>query len=161
MFAAPELWVLVSFVLFVALLVYYKIPNKVAKALDDRAGRISAELEEARRLREEAQTILADYQRKQRDAEKEAEDIIAMARREARFYAEESHKVLDEFLQRRVKLAEEKIARAEEQAIQDVRSKSVDVAVAAAEMLIARELKGKSAEDLVDKSIRDVSAKLN
>jgi F-type H+-transporting ATPase subunit b len=161
MFAAPELWVFVSFVLFVALLVYYKIPNKVAKALDDRAGRISAELEEARRLREEAQTILADYQRKQRDAEKEAEDIIAMARREARFYAEESHKVLDEFLQRRVKLAEEKIARAEEQAIQDVRSKSVDVAVAAAEMLIARELKGKSAEDLVDKSIRDVSAKLN
>ena len=161
MFAAPELWVLVSFVLFIALLVYYKIPNKVAKALDDRAGRINAELEEARRLREEAQTILADYQRKQRDAEKEAEDIIAMARREARFYAEESHKVLDEFLQRRVKLAEEKIARAEEQAIQDVRSKSVDVAVAAAEMLIARELKGKSAEDLVDKSIRDVSAKLN
>jgi F-type H+-transporting ATPase subunit b len=161
MFAAPELWVLVSFVLFIALLVYYKIPNKVAKALDDRAGRISSELEEARRLREEAQTILADYQRKQRDAEKEAEDIIAMARREARFYAEESHKVLDEFLQRRVKLAEEKIARAEEQAVLDIRSKSVDVAVAATEVLITRELKGKSAEDLVDKSIRDVSAKLN
>jgi F-type H+-transporting ATPase subunit b len=161
MFAAPELWVLVSFVLFVALLVYYKIPNKVAEALDNRAGKIHAELEEARRLREEAQTILADYQRKQRDAEKEAEDIIAMARREARFYAEESHKALNESLQRRVKLAEEKIARAEEQAVQDIRSKSVDAAVAAAEMLIARELKGKSAEDLVDKSIRDVAAKLN
>jgi F-type H+-transporting ATPase subunit b len=161
MFAAPELWVLVSFVLFVALLVYYKIPNKVAKALDDRAGKIHAELEEARRLREEAQTILADYQRKQRDAEKEAEDIIAMARREARFYAEESRKALNESLQRRVKLAEEKIARAEEQAVQDIRSRSVDAAVAAAEVLIARELKGKSAEDLVDKSIRDVAAKLN
>ncbi len=161
MFAAPELWVLVSFVLFVALLVYYKIPNKLAKALDNRAGKIHAELEEARRLREEAQTILADYQRKQRDAEKEAEDIIAMARREARFYAEESHKALNEALQRRVKLAEEKIARAEEQAVQDIRSKSVDAAVAAAEMLIARELKGKSAEDLVDKSIKDVAAKLN
>jgi F-type H+-transporting ATPase subunit b len=161
MFAAPELWVLVSFVLFVALLVYYKIPNKVAEALDNRAGKIHAELEEARRLREEAQTILADYQRKQRDAEKEAEDIIAMARREARFYAEESHKALNESLQRRVKLAEEKIARAEEQAVQDIRSKSVDAAIAAAEMLIARELKGKSAEDLVDKSIKDVAAKLN
>ena len=161
MFAAPELWVLVSFILFVALLVYYKIPNKVAKALDNRAGKIHAELEEARRLREEAQTILADYQRKQRDAEKEAEDIIALARREARFYAEESHKALNEFLQRRVKLAEQKIARAEEQAVQDIRSKSVDVAIAAAEMLIARELKGRSAEDLVDKSIRDVAAKLN
>jgi len=113
MFAAPELWVLVSFVLFVALLVYYKIPNKLAKALDDRAGKIHAELDEARRLREEAQAILADYQRKQRDAEKEAEDIIAMARREARFYAEESQKALGESLQRRVRSAEEKIARAE------------------------------------------------
>ena len=133
----------------------------MAKALDNRAGKIHAELEEARRLREEAQTILADYQRKQRDAEKEAEDIIAMARREARFYAEESHKALNESLQRRVKLAEEKIARAEEQAVQDIRSKSVDAAVAAAGMLIARELEGKSAEDLVDKSIRDVAARLN
>jgi F-type H+-transporting ATPase subunit b len=160
MFAAPELWVLVSFVLFVALLVYYKIPNKLAKALDDRAGKIHAELDEARRLREEAQAILADYQRKQRDAEKEAEDIIAMARREARFYAEESRKALGESLQRRVRSAEEKIARAEEQAVQDIRSRSVDAAVAAG-VIIARELKGKSAEDLVDKSIRDVAAKLN
>jgi len=161
MFAAPELWVLVSFVLFVALLVYYKIPNKLAKALDDRAGKIHAELDEARRLREEAQAILADYQRKQRDAEKEAEDIIAMARREARFYAEESQKALGESLQRRVRSAEEKIARAEEQAVQDIRSRSVDAAVTAAGVIIARELKGKSAEDLVDKSIRDVAAKLN
>ena len=161
MFAAPELWVLVSFVLFVALLVYYKIPNKLAKALDDRAGKIHAELEEARRLREEAQTILADYQRKQRDAEKEAEDIIAMARREAQIYAQESRKALQESLQRRVKSAEEKIARAEEQAVQDIRSRSVDAAVTAAGVIIARELKGKSAEDLVDKSIRDVAARLN
>jgi F-type H+-transporting ATPase subunit b len=161
MFASPELWVLVSFVLFLALLVYYKIPNKVAKALDDRADRIKAELEEARRLREEAQSILSDYQRKQRDAEKEVEDIIALARREAQFYDAESNKSLNETLQRRVKLAEEKIARAEEQAVQDIRSKSVDAAVAAALTLIARELKGKSAEDLVTKSIRDVSAKLN
>ena len=109
MFASPELWVLVSFVLFLALLVYYKIPNKIAKALMIAQTGSSAELEEARRLREEAQSILADYQRKQRDAEKEAEDIIAMARREAQFYAEESHKALNESLQRRVKLAEEKI----------------------------------------------------
>jgi F-type H+-transporting ATPase subunit b len=161
MLATPELWVLVSFVLFLGLLVYYKIPNTLAKALDDRADRIRAELEEARRLREEAQQILADYQRKQRDAEKEAEDIIAVARREAEVYAEESRKALSESLQRRLKLAEEKIARAEDQAVQDIRSKAVDAAVAAAELLIARDLKGKSAQSLVDKSIRDVSAKLN
>jgi F-type H+-transporting ATPase subunit b len=161
MLATPELWVLVSFVLFLALLVYYKIPNTLAKALDDRADRIRVELEEARRLREEAAQILADYQRKQRDAEKEAEDILAVARREAEFYAVESRKTLSESLQRRLKLAEEKIARAEEQAVQEIRSKAVDAAIAASEVLIARELKGKSAENLVDKSIRDVSAKLN
>jgi F-type H+-transporting ATPase subunit b len=161
MLATPELWVLVSFVLFLALLVYYKIPDRLVKALDDRADRIRAELDEARRLREEAQAILADYQRKQRDAEKEAEDIIALARREAEVFAGESRKGLTESLERRLKLAEEKIARAEEQAIKDIRSKAVDVAVAAAEQLIARELKGKSAESLVDKSIRDVSTRLN
>src|SRR5688572_4650259 len=131
MLATPELWVLVSFVLFLALLVYYKIPNTLAKALDDRADRIRADLEEARRLREEAAQILADYQRKQRDAEKEAEDILAVARREAEFYAVESRKALSESLQRRLKLAEEKIARAEEQAIQEIRSKAVDAAIAA------------------------------
>lgn len=161
MLATPELWVLVSFILFLALLVYYKIPNKLVKALDDRADRIRVELEEARRLREEAQQILADYQRKQRDAEKEAEDIVAIARREAQFYATESRKALDETLQRRLKLAEQKIARAEEQAVVEIRSKAVDAAIAAAEPIIARELKGKSAESLVEKSIRDVSAKLN
>lgn len=161
MFTSPELWVLVSFVLFLALLVYYKIPNKIAKALDDRADRIETELEEARRLREEAQSILADYQRKRRDAEKEAEDIIAMARREAQFYAEESRKALNESLQRRVKLAEEKISRAEEQAVLEIRSRSADAAAAVAEAVIAKELKGQSAEDLVTKTIKEVSTKLN
>jgi F-type H+-transporting ATPase subunit b len=161
MLATPVLWVLVSFVLFLAVLVYYKIPDKLAKALDDRADRIRAELDEARRLRGEARQILADYERKQRDAEKEAEDIIALARREADVYAAESRKALTESLERRLKLAEEKIARAEQQAIKDIRSKAVDAAVAAAGLLIARELKDKSAESLVDRSIRDVSAKLN
>jgi F-type H+-transporting ATPase subunit b len=161
MLATPELWVLVSFVLFLALLVYYQIPDKLVKALDNRANRIRAELDEARRLREEARQILSDYERKQRDAEKEVEDIIALARREADVFAEESRKALTESLQRRLKAAEEKIARAEEQAVKEIRSKAVDAAVAAAEVLIARELKDKSAESLVDKSIRDVSAKLN
>jgi F-type H+-transporting ATPase subunit b len=161
MLASPELWVLVSFVLLLALLVYYKIPDKVVKALDNRADRIRAELEEARRLREEAQSILADYQQKRRDAEKEAEDIIAMARREAQFYAEESRKALNESLQRRVRLAEEKITRAEEQAVQDIRSQSADAAIAAAETIVTRELKGDSAGDLVAKGIREVNTKLN
>ena len=161
MLATPELWVFVSFVLFVALLVYYGIPNKLVKALDERADRIRAELDEARRLREEAQAILADYQRKRSEAEKEAEDIVAMARREAEFYAQEQRTALSETLHRRLKLAEEKIARAEEQAIQEIRSKSVDVAITAAETVIAHQLKGKNAESLVERSIQDISTRLN
>ena len=136
MLATPELWVLVSFALFVALLVYYKIPTKIVKALDDRADRIRSELAEARRLRDEAEAILTDYQRKRTEAEREAEDIVATARKEAQFYAEEQRKALAETLARRVKLAEEKITRAEEQAIQDIRSRSVDVAIAAAESTV-------------------------
>jgi F-type H+-transporting ATPase subunit b len=161
MLATPELWVFVSFVLFVALLVYYRIPNKLMKALDDRADGIRVDLDEARRLREEAQGILADYQSKRRQAEQEAEDIVAMARREAEFYAQEQRKALNESLQRRLKLAEEKIARAEEQAIQDIRSTSVDVAIAAAGTVIARQLEGKTAESLVEKSVREISTRLN
>ncbi len=161
MLATPELWVLVSFALFVALLVYYKIPTKIVKALDDRADRIRSELAEARRLRDEAEAILTDYQRRRTEAEREAEDIVATARKEAQFYAEEQRKALAETLARRVKLAEEKITRAEEQAIQDIRSRSVDVAIAAAETLIANKLKGKSAESLVEKSVREIGTKLN
>ncbi|MBX2805954.1 MAG: F0F1 ATP synthase subunit B [Hyphomicrobiales bacterium] len=161
MLASPDTWVLVSFILFVALLVYYKIPSKVAEALDSRANKIKAELDEARRLREEAQTILADYQQKRRDAEKEAEDIIALARNESQTFAEQSKKSLKETLERRMKLAEEKITRAEEQAIQDIRSRSADVAITAAQTILAGELQGQSAEDLVTQGIKDVSAKLN
>lgn len=161
MLATPELWVFVSFVLFVALLVYYGIPNKLVKALDERADRIRVELDEARRLREEAQAILTDYQRKRSEAEQQAENIVAMARREAEFYAQEQRKAMSETLQRRLKLAEEKIARAEEQAVQEIRSKSVDVAVSAAETVIAHQLKGKNAESLVERSIQDISTRLN
>lgn len=161
MLASPETWVLVSFILFMALLVYYQIPSKIAKALDSRADKIKEELNEARRLREEAQTILADYQQKRRDAEKEAEDIIALARNEAHAFAEKSKQDLKDTLDRRMRLAEEKITRAEEQAIQDIRSRSADVAISAAETILARELQGQPAEDLVTQGIRDVSTKLN
>lgn len=161
MLSSPDTWVLVSFILFMALLVYYKIPSKIAEALDNRADKIKSELDEARRLREEAQSILADYQRKRRDAEKEAEDIIAMARSEAQSFAEKSKQSLKDNLERRMRLAEEKITRAEEQAILDIRSRSADIAIAAAETIVAKELKGKLAEDLVSQGIRDVSTKLN
>lgn len=160
-FGTPEFWVAVSFVGFIAVLLYYGVPGKIGAFLDQRAEQIRAELEEARRLRDEAQAILADYERKQRDAEKEAEDIVRLARTEAEAMAEETRRNLTESLERRARLAEEKIARAEEQALAEVRSAAVDVAIGAAERLIQHKLSDKAAARLVDDSIKDLKGKLN
>lgn len=160
-FALPETWVLVSFILFIALVIYMKVPAMVTKALDDRADQIAKELEEAQKLREEAQALLADYQRRQRDAEKEAEAIVTQAMSEAENFAEEARAKLKESLERRTKLAEDKIDQAEAQALKDVRAAAVDLSIAAAEKLIAQEVGGKKAEALIEQSIKDVQAKLN
>ena len=128
----PSFWVAVAFFGFIALLFYYKVPALVIKALDDWAAEIKRTMDEARALREEAQKVLADYQRKQRNAQSEAEDIIAMAEREAQTYVEETKRALKEQLERRTKLAEEKIARAELQAMAEVRALAASVAIEAA-----------------------------
>ena len=133
----------------------------VAKALDDRADAIKNELEDAQRLREEAQALLAEYQRKQRDAEKEAESIVEQAKAEAESLAEESKAKLAEMLERRTKLAEDKIAQAEVQALKDVRAASADLAVAAAQAIIAEQAKGDVAAGLIDGSIEELKSKLN
>jgi len=159
--AKPETWVLVSFIVFVGLLVYLKVPGLVTKALDDRADAIRKELEDAQKLREEAQAVLADYQRRQRDAEKEAEGIVTQAMHEAERFAEDARAKLQESLERRTRMAEEKIGQAEAQALKDVQAAAADLAIAAAEKLIATELKGKKADALIDQGIKDVQAKLN
>lgn len=161
MFADPAFWVLISFVLFVALLVYLKVPGQMTSALDKRADAIRDELEEARRLREEAQAILADYQRKQREAEQSADEIIAQAKREAEALTAETRKELADSLERRTKLAEEKIARAEAQAMDEVRAATVNVAIAAAEKVIAKNVSGDRANSLIDETIKGLKSKLN
>jgi F-type H+-transporting ATPase subunit b len=149
-------WVAVSFVLFIALLVYYAVPRKILQALDKRAENIKTELAEARRLREEAQSILADYQRKQRDAEAEAKDIIAQAEREAKAYAQETRQQFEDMLNRRMRMANEKIARAEAQAVAEVRSRAVDASVDAAEKIIAEKLDEDKARSLVSQSVEQL-----
>ncbi len=161
MLRTPEFWVGVSFFGFVALLFYYRVHAKIAEALDQRAADIKAELDEAKRLSEEAQAILADYQRKQRDAEKEAKAIIDLAKTEAEALAEETRVALKDSLERRTRLAEDKIARAEAQAIDEVRATAVEVAVGAAEKLITKKLTAKAASTLIDGSIKDLKTKLN
>lgn len=157
----PEFWVAISFLMFVALLLYLGLPGKVAKILDDRADTIRREIDEARRLRDEAQAMLAEYQRRRQEAASEAEEIIAMARKEAHFFAEETRKSLSEQLARRAKSAEEKIARAEAQAITEIRTRAVDAAVGAAQNLIAERLSSDKAKQLIVSSIAEIQTKLN
>lgn len=157
----PEFWVAMSFVGFVLLLLYLGLPGKVGKMLDDRASAIRNEIESAQKLRDEAQAMLADYQRRRQDAASEAEEIVAMARRESQAFAEETRKSLTEQLARRAKSAEEKIARAEAQALAEIRSKAVDAAIAAAQGLIAERLSPARADELIAASVSEVKAKLN
>jgi F-type H+-transporting ATPase subunit b len=157
----PEFWVLIAFLCFCAMLLWAKVPSLIGKSLDDRAEAIRKELDEAQRLRKEAEQLLADYQRKAREAESEAKSIIETANREAEALAAQAKKSLAESLERRTKMAEEKIARAEAQAVSEVRSTAVDVAVRAAEKVLASKAAGGAGAGLIDESIKALKAKLN
>lgn len=156
-----EFWVAVAFVVFVGILVYVGVPKMLLGALDDRARRVRAELDEARRLKEEAQKLLAEYKAKQKQADEEAASIIAGAKAEAERIAAESKTKIEEFVARRTKLAETKIAQAEAQAVADVRAAAAEAAVTAAEKILTESVKGKVADDLIARGIGDVKAKLN
>jgi F-type H+-transporting ATPase subunit b len=160
-FAEPEFWVAVAFVIFVGVLIYVGVPKLVTKALDDRAKRVQDELDEARRLKEEAQKLLGEYKAKQRQADDEAAAIIAGAKAEAERFAAEAKAKMEEFVARRAKMAETKIAQAEAQAVADVRAAAADAAVSAAEKILTDSVKGKVADDLLARGISDVKTKLN
>lgn len=157
----PEFWVAVSFFLFIGALVYLGVHKKVASALDARALLISKELEEARRLREEAEKVLADYQRKLGDVVTEVDNITALAAKQTETLAAETRQSLKEYFHRRIKLAEGKIARAEMEAVRELRSDAVDVAIAAAQKLITAKLTPARANKLVSASIKALKSKLN
>ncbi len=159
--AEAETWVAVAFVIFLGVLAYVGVPKLIAKALDDRAARIKAELDDARKLKEEAAALLAEYQRKRTAAEAEAESIIAGAKDEAARMAADAKAKIEEFVARRTKMAEAKIAQAEAQAAADVRAAAAEAAVAAAEKILSSEAKGALAGELIAKGIDDVRKKLN
>ncbi len=161
MLMEAEFWVALGFFVFLALLGYLGIHRMIAKSLDERAERIKAELDEAKKLKDEAAQLLADYQRKRGEAESEAQEIIAGAKAEAERLAIEAKSKIEEFVARRTKMAEVKIAQAEAQAAADVRSAAADAAVAAAAKVLGQEAKGKLAADLIAKGIDDVRKKLN
>jgi F-type H+-transporting ATPase subunit b len=156
-----EAWVAIAFVIFLGILVYFGAHRRIADSLDQRQTRIKAELDEARRLREEAQALLAEFERKGREAEGEAAASIAGATAEAERLAVEAKARMEDFVARRTKMAEAKIAQAEAQALADVRWAGADAAAAAAEKILANTAKGKLAEDLLTKGIEDVRNKFN
>ena len=160
MFESPEFWVGVAFVIFVAL-VYRPISAKLAAALDDRAAKIKAELDEAVRLREEAQALLARYQRQQNDAVKEAEEIITQARETSEAFATQAAKSLEELLKRREIQVTDRIARAEQEAVAEVRARAVDLAIGATRRLLVGTLDDKARAASVDAAIGDLATKLH
>jgi len=154
-------WALVGLILFFAIVVYLKVPGKLTAALDTRSARIRQELDEARRLREEAQAVLAEYQRKRKEAEAEAETILASAKLEAERMTTEAGEALDEMIARRTATAESKIAQAEAQAVAEVRARAAEVAVAAAKVILEDKVRGAVAGQLLDEGIATVKARLN
>ncbi len=157
----PETWVAVAFVILMALFAYLGIHRTVLTALDKRAERIKAELEDARRLKDEAAKLLADYKAKRATAEREADEIISNARAEAERIATEAKAKMEDFVARRTKTAESKIALAEAQALADVRAAAANAAVTAASTILSQSVKGSVADDLLTKGIAEVRAKLN
>ncbi|MCW0000482.1 F0F1 ATP synthase subunit B [Pararhizobium sp. YC-54] len=154
-------WATVGLVLFLALIVYLKVPRMLAKSLDERAGRITNELAEAKRLRAEAQALLVEYQKKRKEAEAEAANIVAAAEREAEMLTAEAKQKTDEFVARRTALSEQKIKQAETDAINSVRATAVDIAIAAAESVITAKSDGATQAALFTKAISDVKTRLN
>jgi F-type H+-transporting ATPase subunit b len=161
MFMEAEFWVALGFFVFLGLLGYLGVHRMIGKSLDERAGRIKAELDEAKKLKDEAATLLADYKRRRDEAENEAQEIVAGAKAEAERLAVEAKVRIEEFVSRRTKMAEVKITQAEAQAAADVRSAAAEAAVAAAAKVLSEEAKGKLGAELIAKSIEDVRKKLN
>lgn len=157
----PSFWVAVAFVLFFVLLVYLKVPGSIARQLDKRAEQIEEEIREAEKLREEAQDLLATYQRKQREAESEIEKITTAAKEEAERMQKHGAERLEQALVRREKMATDRIAQAEAHAVDEIRRIAVDMAMNATREVVSGHVSGARAEKLVDASIGEVAKKLH
>lgn len=156
-----DMVVAIAFVIFIGVLVYFKVPGMIAGLLDRRAAQIRADLDEARRLREEAQELRASFERKRAQVAEQAERIVAKAKADAALAAEEAKADLEATIARRLKAADEKIAAAETAALRQVRNAAVQVAVAAAGDVIAGKLSNAQVKAMMDESIATVEAQLH
>ncbi len=153
--------VLLGFIVFIAVLVYFKVPGMLGKMLDDRAAGIQSELDEARALREEAQSLLASYERKQREVQEQADRIVAKAKEDGEVSKTQALADLDKSIKRRLAAAEDQIASAEQSAIKEVRDRAITVAVAAARDVVAQKMGKDDQGKLIDSAIDEVGKKLH
>lgn len=153
--------VLIAFLLFVGVLLYLKVPTLLGGMLDKRAEGIKSELDEARALREEAQTLLAGYERKQKEVQDQADRIVAHAKEEAKAAAEQAKEDLKLSIARRMAAAEDQIASAESSALKEVRDRAVAIAIGAAKDVIAKQMTAAESNKLIEDAIADVDAKLH
>jgi F-type H+-transporting ATPase subunit b len=161
MLASADFWVAAGFLLFIMLLGYLGVHRMIANTLDARAGKIASELDEARQLREEAESLLASYKARAAEAEQQAVQIVATAREEAEALAKEAAQRMEEYVARRTQQAEAKIALAETQAAGEVRAAAADAAVMAAETILKAQTAGETGSELVARGIADVKARLH
>jgi F-type H+-transporting ATPase subunit b len=161
MFAEPEFWVAVAFFILMGIFAYVGVHRVVLTTLDHRRDRIKSELDDARRLKEEAAKVLAEYQARRASAEREAAEIVSGAKADAERIGAEARAKLEDFVVRRTKTAEGKIALAEAQALADVRAAAAEAAITAASTILSHSVKGDVADDLLAKGIQEVRAKLN
>lgn len=153
--------VLIAFLVFIGVLFYFKVPTLIGGQLDKRAEGIQSELDEARALREEAQSLLASYERKQKEVQGQADRIVANAREDAAAAADEAKEDLKKSIARRMAAAEDQIASAQAGAVKEVRDQAILIAVAAAREVIAKQMTAAQANALIDDSINEVGAKLH
>lgn len=153
--------VLLAFILFIAILVFFKVPGILGGLLDKRADQIKSELDEAKSLREEAQALLASYERKQKEVQAQADRIVESAKAEASAAAEQAKVDLEASIARRLAAAEDQIASAEAGAVKEVKNRAVTIAVAAAREVIADQMKAADANKLIDDAIATVEQKLH
>lgn len=159
--ANTDFVVLISFIIFIGVLVYFKVPGMLSKMLDDRATGIQSELDEARALREEAQTLLASYERKQKEVQEQSDRIVAHAKADAEAAAEQARADLAKSIERRVAAAEDQIASAQAGAVKEVRDMAATIAVQAARDVIAKQMTAADGNSLIDDAISEVDAKLH
>ena len=159
--ANTDFVVVVAFLIFIGILVYYKVPGLVGGVLDKRAESIKAELDEAKALREEAQSLLASYERKQKEVQEQASRIVAAAKEEAQNAATAAKEDIAKSITRRLAGAEDQIASAQASAIKAVRDQAIAVAVAVAKDVMAKQMDAKAAGALIDSSIATVGEKLH